>query len=79
MDNAKKKELREQYNNRHPEMGIVCWQCDDEMWVDMSTDANADYNSTSFQLKLGSWPNKTLQKVYKENPVWFASQGRLAG
>ena len=68
MDSEKKKALREQYNNRHPKMGIICWQCGDEMWVDMSTDVNADYNGTSFQLKLGSWPNKALQKAYKENP-----------
>ena len=68
MDNEKKKALREQYNNRHPRMGIICWQYGDAMWVDMSTDANADYNGTSFQLKLGSWPNKALQKAYKENP-----------
>ena len=68
MDNEKKKALKEQYNNRHPKMGIVCWQCGDEMWVEMSTDSNADFNSTSFQLRFGSWPNKSLQKAYKENP-----------
>ena len=68
MDREKKKALREQYSNRHPKMGIICWQCCEVMWIDMSTDANADYNSTSFQLKFGSWPNKSLQKAYKENP-----------
>ena len=54
MDREKKKALREQYSNRHPKMGIICWQCGEVMWIDMSTDANADYNSTSFQLKFGS-------------------------
>lgn len=68
MDNEKKKALREQYNNRHPRMGIVCWQCGDAMWVDMSKDFNADLNRSSFQLKLGTWPNKALQKAYNENP-----------
>lgn len=72
MDNDRKKTLKEQYKNRHPKMGIVCWQCGDEMWADMSKDANADYNSTDFQLKLGSWPNKALQKAYKENPEGFS-------
>lgn len=71
MDNEKRKALKEQYKNRHPKMGIVCWQCGDEMWVDMSKDAVADFNSTTFQLKLGSWPNKALQKAYKENPDGF--------
>lgn len=68
MDNEKKKALKEQYNNRHSQMGIVCWQCGDEMWVDMSTDSNADFNRTSFQLKLGSWPNRSLQKAYSDDP-----------
>ena len=68
MDIEKKKALREQYNNRHPQMGIVCWQCGDKMWVDMSQDSRADFNRTDFQLRLGSWPNKALQKAYNENP-----------
>ena len=71
MDNEKKRALKEQYKNRHPKMGIVCWQCGEDMWVDMSKDAAADYNSTSFQLELGSWPNRALQKVYKEAPEGF--------
>lgn len=71
MNNDKKKALKEQYKNRHPKMGIVCWQCGDEMWVDMSKDMRADFNSTDFQLKLGSWPNRALQKAYKENPDGF--------
>lgn len=68
MDNDKRKELKEQYSRRHPDMGIVCWQIGDQMWVDMSTDANADFNGTNFQLQLGSWPNKELQNAYKANP-----------
>jgi len=71
MDRDRKKELREQYEKRHPDMGIVCWKSGDNMWVDVSTDAKADYNGTSFQLKLGSWPNKELQKAYTENPDSF--------
>ena len=47
--------------------GIIAWNLTkyygDAMWVDMSTDANADYNGTSFQLKLGSWPNKALLRI----------------
>ena len=68
MDNEKKKALREQYSNRHPQMGVVCWKCGDEMWIDMSKDFNADRNRTDFQLKLGSWPNKALQKAYQDDP-----------
>jgi len=71
MDNNKKKELQEQYKNRHPEMGIVCWKCGDDMWVAPSLDTKADFNGTSFQLKLGSWPNREMQSAYKKNPDSF--------
>lgn len=71
MDNDRKKELKEQYARRHPDMGIVCWQSGDNMWADMSTDAQADFNGTNFQLKLGSWPNRELQNAYKADPESF--------
>ena len=71
MEKNRKKALRKQYDNRHPDMGIVCWQCGEEMWVAASRDAKADYNSTSFQLKLGSWPNRAMQQRYRETPEAF--------
>jgi len=52
-------------------MGIVCWKCGDDMWVAPSLDTKADFNGTSFQLKLGSWPNKELQNAYKADPESF--------
>lgn len=52
MDKDRRKELREQYNNRHPDMGVVTWRCGEDIWVMTTKDANADYNSMSFQLKL---------------------------
>lgn len=71
MEKDRRKELKEQYANRHPDMGIVCWQSGDMMWAQISTDANADFNSTSFQLKLGSWPNREMQAAYKKDPGSF--------
>ena len=71
MDKDRKKELREQYKNRHPDMGIVCWQCGDKLWAAVSRDAKADYNGTSFQLNLGSWPNREMQALYRERPEDF--------
>lgn len=71
MDNDKKKQLKEAYANRHPEMGIVCWQCGEKMWVSISRDTKSDYNGTSFQLKLGSWPNRELQAEYNKTPDLF--------
>jgi hypothetical protein len=71
MDKSKRKELREQYENRHPDMGIVCWKSGDKMWIAKSKDVKADYNSTSFQLKLGSWPNREMQRSYNADPDSF--------
>ncbi|MEE1354077.1 MAG: GIY-YIG nuclease family protein [Acutalibacteraceae bacterium] len=66
MDNDRKKELKQQYAERKPDMGIVCWQCGDNMWIDPSKDIKATYNSTSFQLKLGSWRNREMQDAYNK-------------
>lgn len=71
VDKDRRKELREQYNNRHPDMGVVTWRHDNDIWVMTSKDAHADYNGMSFQLKLGSWPNKELQNAYKADPDGF--------
>ena len=71
MDNERKKQLREQYANRRPDMGVICWQSGDSRWVEVSTDAAADYNCTSFQLQFGSWPNREMQQAYNKNPGSF--------
>ena len=71
MNTDRKKELKEAYANRHPVMGIVCWTCGENMWVAKSKDADADFNGTSFQLKLGSWPNREMQQAYKADPESF--------
>ena len=71
MDKEKRKALREQYDQRRPEMGIVCWQSGEKMWIAISEDAKADYNGTLFQLQLGSWPNRELQRAYTDAPASF--------
>ncbi len=71
MEREKKKALREQYDQRRPEMGIVCWQSGEKMWIAKSTDAKADYNGSLFQLQFGSWPNRELQKAFTEDPGSF--------
>ncbi len=71
MDRENRNQLKEAYKNRHPEMGIVCWRSGEQMWIAKSTDAAADYNRTSFQLKLGSWPNREMQTAYNASPDSF--------
>lgn len=71
MNKEQKKHLREQYDQRKPDMGIVCWKSGDRMWIAKSLDARADYNSSLFQLKLGSWSNKEMQAAYSADPESF--------
>ena len=71
MNQEQKKALREQYDKRMPDMGIVCWQSGERMWIAISKDAAADYNRSSFQLQLGSWPNRELQAAYNADPDSF--------
>lgn len=71
MDGARKKALREEYDRRKPQMGVVCWSSGERMWIAISRDAKADYNRSLFQLKLGSWPQRELQRAYTEAPETF--------
>jgi len=71
MDSGRKKELKEQYANRHPEMGVVSWRSGARLWVAVSKDTRAEYNRTLFQLKLGSWPNREMQRAYTDDPEAF--------
>lgn len=71
MDDARKKTLREEYDRRRPDMGVVCWRSGEQMWIAKSRDAKADYNRSLFQLKLGSWPQRELQRAYTEAPETF--------
>lgn len=71
MNDARKRALREEYDRRKPDMGIVCWQSGERMWIAISRDAKADYNRSLFQLKWGSWPERELQRAYTEAPGTF--------
>lgn len=71
MENERKKALREQYSERKPDMGIVCWKSGSKMWIATSTDAQSDHNSSLFQLRLGSWRNKDMQAAFSQDPSSF--------
>lgn len=71
MEKERRKELRAQYDQRKPEMGVVCLKSGERRWIAVSTDAKADYNGILFQLKLGSWPGRELQKAFTEAPDSF--------
>lgn len=68
MDDKRKKQLLWEYKNRKPEMGIISVYCvpANKRFLEPSRDTKADINSNSFQLSLGSHPNKELQKLWQE-------------
>lgn len=71
MNEERKKALRAEYDQRRPDMGVVCWESGGRMWIAISKDAKADYNRSLFQLRLGSWPNRELQAAYTADPESF--------
>ena len=74
MDIKRKKLLLETYKNRHPEMGVISYCCKetDEVFLGISKDTNADFNSTSMKLAANLHPNKQLQELWnKYGPEGF--------
>lgn len=66
MDLRRKKELLEAYKNRRPEMGVISYCCKEtgEVFLGISKDTKADFNSTSVKLASGLHPNKRLQLLW---------------
>jgi hypothetical protein len=67
MDIKRKRELLENYKNRHPEMGVISYCCKEtgDVFLGISKDTKADFNSTNFKLSLNCHPNKRLQELWK--------------
>lgn len=66
MNSERRKQLKSAYAERRPEMGVVCWQCGEQMWIMASKDTRADYNSTLFQLQAGNFVNRQMQAAFQE-------------
>lgn len=66
MDIKRKKELLEAYKNRCPEMGVISYRCKEtgEVFLGISKDTKADFNSTSVKLGANLHPNKRLQELW---------------
>ena len=71
MDIKRKKELLEEWRNRHPEMGVISFKCKEtnESFLEISKDIKATFNSNIFQLSVGMHPNKRLAELWNENPT----------
>lgn len=68
MDTKRKKELLQQWKNRHPEMGVISFRCKKtgESFLGISKDTKADFNSNRFQLTIGMHPNKRLTELWNQ-------------
>ena len=74
MDIKRKKELLEAYKNRRPEMGVISYCCREtgEVFLGISKDTKADFNSTNMKLVANWHPNKQLQELWnKYGPEGF--------
>ncbi|WP_230398459.1 GIY-YIG nuclease family protein [Novisyntrophococcus fermenticellae] len=68
MDRKRKKELIEEYQNRRPEMGIICFRSltTEETFLGGSNDTKAGFNSNRFKLNANGHPNKRLQELWNQ-------------
>ncbi|AET69017.1 hypothetical protein Desor_3534 [Desulfosporosinus orientis DSM 765] len=64
----RKKELKEQYRQLKPEMGVFMIRSNrnNKCLIEGTLRLNATINRVKFQLDFGSYPNRELQKEWKE-------------
>lgn len=68
MDIKRRKELLSAYKNRHPEMGVISFQCctTGEAFLTIAADTTARLNRVRFQLSAGQCSNKRLQELWTQ-------------
>lgn len=68
MDKQRKKQLLEEYKNRHPEMGVISYYCKatGESFLGISKDTRADFNSIYTRLMEKCHPNVRMQEIWNE-------------
>jgi len=64
----RRKELREQYKNMKPDMGIfkIKSKSSNKCHIETTKDLKSTINSTKFKLEAGIYPNRELQKEWKD-------------
>lgn len=68
MDANRKKQLRQAYQDRAPEMGVVCLRCQatGQSFLEISKDTRATMNSIRTKLESNFHPNRTLIGLLKQ-------------
>ncbi len=64
----RKKELKEQYRQMKPQMGILIIRskASNKCYIEATQDLKSKINSTKFKLGFGNHPNRDLQKEWKD-------------
>jgi len=64
----RKKELKSQYKQMRPQMGIfiIRSKVNNKCYIETTQDLRGTVNGTKFKLGAGSHPNRELQKEWKE-------------
>lgn len=68
MDKNRKKDLRLQYKQMKPEMGIyiIRSKTNNKCYLEVTQNLKARINSTAVKLKAGIHPNRELQKAWQD-------------
>jgi len=66
MDIKRKKELLNEWKNRHPEMGVISISCKPtgDLFLGIAKDTRAEYNSNRFKLSVKLHSNRQLQELW---------------
>lgn len=66
MDIKRKKELLNEWKNRHPDMGVISMFCKatGDLFLGISKDIKVDFNSNRFKLSVKLHSNKQLQTLW---------------
>lgn len=64
----RKRELKQKYKQMKPEMGIfaIKSKSNNKYYIEANSDVKSKINRAKFQLDFGSYPNRELQKEWKE-------------
>ncbi len=68
MDIKRKKELLKEWKNRRPEMSIISISCKStgDVFLGISKDTRAEFNSNRFKLSVKLHSNKQLQELWNK-------------
>ena len=72
MNQQKRRELKHQYQQAKPAMGVFAVHCGSETYIGWTTDLRAALNGMEIRLQGGTYMNRRLQEAYKADPASFS-------